>query len=273
MKSVLSVSNREFKQQQLDKKTIMKASRLFQEHGALWLKNALSRRFVGSLAKAYASKYTSQSPSQLKKKNAVVGERRYMVTVAIESPFNHTKLYASPLVLPILHSLLGTNCSISSFGSVVAFPGSAAQPIHIDHPPLFDSEKQCSGLPAYAITLVVPLIDIEKETGSTAIWEGSHAQMGARKQLQRLIEKPNWNGATYPLPRIGDVYLMDYRVIHGGMANESEHPRPILYIVYGRPWFRDAYNFLDQPPVVLAANEFKKIPKQHRGLFAGHHPD
>ena len=67
---------------------------------------------------------------------------------------------------------------------------------------------------------------------------------------------------------MGDVYLMDYRVIHGGMANLSDQPRPILYLVYGRRWFRDAYNFSEQPAIEFAPGEFKKVPKTHRALFA-----
>lgn len=270
MKSILSVSKQEFDAQALEEKTLENACVLFREHGALWLQNVFPGPFIETLADAYAFKYTSQSFEKLKKKHAVVGDQRCMITVTIESPFNSAELYANPLLLPILNRLLGDDCTISSFGSVVAFPGAESQPIHFDHPPLFESEEQCVALPPYAITMVVPLVDIRPETGSTAIWEGSHAQTDAREQLRVLSNYPSWAGSTHPLPKLGDVYLMDYRVIHGGMANQSDQPRPILYFVYSRPWFRDAFNFRDQPPIEFGSREFKKVPKQHRGLFASH---
>lgn len=269
MKSILSVSQLELNANRLNDTTHERASKLFRENGALWIKNAIPRSLVENLAEAYASKYSSQSQSKLGKKHALVGDQRFMVTVTIESPFNTSQLYANPLLMPILKSMLGEQCVISSFGSVVTFPGAQPQPIHFDHPPLFESEEHCIALPPHAITLVVPLVDIDPAVGSTAIWEGSHAAPGARKQLHRLMEDPNWIDAAQPLTRLGDVYLMDYRVIHGGTENKSDHPRPILYLVYSRPWFRDVFNFFDQPPIEFAPGEFKKVPKELRRLFAG----
>ena len=268
MKSKLSLSPSEIDSHVLEPATVARANRLFRTHGALWIENVFSREFVQTLALAYAAKYTSLPTAELRKKHAVVGDQRFMVTVTIESPFNSAELYANPVLLPILNSLLGDQCAISSFGSVVTFPGAEAQPIHFDHPPLFEKEEDCVGLPAYAITVVVPLVDIRPETGSTAIWEGSQAFSGARERLHELINEPTWEGSVHPLPKMGDVYLMDYRVIHGGMANRSDRPRPILYLVYGRRWFRDTYNFSEQPAVEFGAGEFRKVPRSHRGLFA-----
>lgn len=41
----------------------------------------------------------------------------------------------------------------------------------------------------------------------------------------------------------GSAVLFDYRTFHAGGANRSEERRPILYRVYGRPWFEDDFNF------------------------------
>ncbi|MFK7765933.1 MAG: phytanoyl-CoA dioxygenase family protein [Mariniblastus sp.] len=268
MNSQIHLSLNERERGTLDPDTVNHAVEQFGTHGALWISNVFDRGFVETLADAYHSQYTSQTSAQLRKRHAVVGDQRFMVTVTIEPPFNNPDLYANPLLMTILKKLLGYDCVISSFGSVVTFPGADDQPIHFDHPPLFENENQCIGLPPSAITLVIPLIDVEEETGSTAIWEGSHARVGARNELRALMENPTWNGSVHPLPKMGDVYLMDYRVIHGGMANKSKHARPILYLVFSRSWFRDAYNFSDQPPILFAPKEYKKIPKSLRRMFA-----
>ena len=268
MKSQIQISQEERDRESLDATTKSEANEQFRINGALWIKNVFTRSFIQTLADAYETKYTSRPMAQLGKQHAVVGDQRFMVTVTIEPPFNDPSLYANPLLTEILRSLLGHDCVISSFGSVVAFPGAEDQAIHFDHPPLFEDENQCVSLPPSAITVVIPLVDIDEATGSTAIWEGSHATVGARDQLCELMANPTWEGSVYPLPKMGDVYLMDYRVIHGGMANQSDRARPILYLVFSRSWFRDAYNFADQPPIQFAPKEFKKVPKTMRRMFA-----
>ncbi len=270
MNSTIDVSNPELHDQQLLEKTRNQANDLFLEHGALWLKNAISTEFIDELARAYQQKYTDQPLKKLKKKHAVVGDQRFMISIKLEPPFNDTRLYANSLLLPLVQSILGTQCVLSSFGSVLSFPGAQHQPIHFDHPPLFESPEACAKTPAYALTVVIPLVDITHETGSTAIWEGSHRRATARQELQVLSEDPQWPQASTPLPRRGDAYLMDYRVIHGGLANNANYARPILYLVYSRPWFQDTFNFNDQKPVRFASGERKKIPKQFRYLFANH---
>jgi hypothetical protein len=50
---------------------------------------------------------------------------------------------------------------------------------------------------------------------------------------------------------------MDYRLSHWGTPNVGTRARPILYLVYTRPWFTDARNFqqlypLDVPPASWA---------------------
>jgi ectoine hydroxylase-related dioxygenase (phytanoyl-CoA dioxygenase family) len=266
MKSRLRISDSEVNQQSLAQSTIDQAANLFSQHGALWLENALPKEFVANLRAAYSAKYSSCGQRKLASKFARVGDQRFMISVKIKGVFNSPLLYANPNLMPILSRTLGPDFVISSFGSVVAFPGAEDQPIHFDHPPLFQSEQACSDLPAHAITVVIPLVDIDRETGSTGIWEGSH-RSGGRAKLNELMEKPSWEGAALPLPRAGDAYLMDYRVIHGGMANHSQTIRPIFYIVYSRPWFNDYSNFSDQLAIRLSKKQRKKIPKQHRRLF------
>ena len=131
-----------------------------------------------------------------------------------------------------------------------------------------------NSIPPYAVTMVVPLVDIDEQTGTTAIWEGSHKKSDDQNSedrfrlLSRLMQEPDYSMAARPLPRQGDVYLMDYRVIHGGLANRSQIDRPILYVVYSRPWFRDGFNFGKQPSVSISSKQLKKVPKKFRGLFA-----
>jgi hypothetical protein len=76
-------------------------------------------------------------------------------------------------------------------------------------------------------------------------------------------------GSTVLSLALGDAVLIDYRVCHGGTANPGLVPRAILYIVYSRPWFRDADNFSEMPPLRVSAGDLANRPAQYRPLFAG----
>ena len=244
------------------------ATSLFTQHGALWVKNAIPADLVGRLHDAFVQRYATLEKAKLRKRHAAVGEGRFMITVRVKPPFNAPVLFANPVLVPILTDLLGPGFVIASFGSVIAFAGADQQPVHCDYPPLFECEELCASLPPYAVTLVVPLVNLDESTGSTAIWEGSHNRVGARAQLKQLSSEPCWDQARLPLAKAGDIYLMDYRTIHAGTANHSDLDRPILYIVYSRPWFREGLNFYEQPPLVISKKQFQRVPEELRYLFA-----
>jgi hypothetical protein len=71
-----------------------------------------------------------------------------------------------------------------------------------------------------------------------------------------------------PVADVGDCLLVDYRLLHMGMANRSDNVRPILYNIYQRPWFRDSKNYAKQEPILISDDEYAKIPAQHRRLFS-----
>ena len=239
----------------------------FREHGALLLESAFSEALIRTVADAFTDKYQSMSKKELRKRDAVVGDRRYMITVDIKKPFNDPMLYANPLVMPILERLLSQHVRIASFGAVVAWPGAEAQPIHLDHPPLFEANDLNDELPPYAVTLVVPLVEVTVDMGPTAIWPGSHRGKDRISRLEQLMKIPDYSDAEKPTTKLGDAYMMDYRVIHGGLANNSDIIRPILYLVYSRPWFRDGFNFSSQPSVQISKKQRKKVPERWQGLF------
>lgn len=241
---------------------------LYSQHGVLWIEDLLDRDRVENLSAYYHRKYATLSKPQLAASHAMVGDRRYMITAAIKGPMNDPELYANPKLMPILNQLLDPGFVISSFGSVLAFPGAAAQSVHFDFPPLYQDEAVCAALPPHAITLVIPLVDITSDTGSTAVWPGSHNRTGSRDELERLVESGAMDGSVCPTPKMGDAFLMDFRLIHAGTPNVSDSPRPILYIVYSRPWFREDMNFQEQPRINMSDKQLKKVPKKLRHLFA-----
>jgi hypothetical protein len=184
-----------------------------------------------------------------------VGDGRVMLSVKLEGPFLRPELYANRMLVGILRELLGPEFLIDSLTSVVAMSGAADQELHRDVPALFpDSPKTSWHSPPYGVTAVIPLIDLTPETGTTRLFPGTH-----RGSPPGPDERP--------FVRRGDCFLMDVRLHHHGLANRSPTRRPVLYIVYSRPWFTDMTNFTRQPRINLGASDIPSIPESHRPLF------
>ncbi len=139
------------------------------------------------------------------------------------------------------------------------------QHIHRDHPALFAEAGRLSDiLPPYALTVVVPLVDLDEETGTTALWEGSHRATPTGHEENGGAQSALLVEASLPWSKLGDCYFMDYRLLHAGTANNSSRPRPILYLVYSRIWFQDRKNFKKQAPLQMSQAEYERIPEDLR---------
>ena len=175
----------------------------------------------------------------------------------LQAPFNTTLLYANPLVFPIIKQILGEDCILGGFGAAVSLPGAADQSVHMDHPRLFNHAVDILN-PCVAINMMVPLVNLTDINGTTRVWRGSHI---ASDEAIDNIEPED------PHVSIGSCYLIDYRLSHQGIANRSKEVRPIMYIVYSRPWFRDTVNYRKQPRIQTSSEESKKVPEAYRSLF------
>jgi ectoine hydroxylase-related dioxygenase (phytanoyl-CoA dioxygenase family) len=231
--------------------------------GIVILRQAVDRPVLRSANLAIVEGFCGLDADEAKRQGVRVGDGRYMVTLNLDPPFDNPDLFASPPLLAIARATLGVDVTINSLTVVIALPGAEAQRPHVDHAMLFPSDETASmALPPYALTAIIPLLDLDASTGSTEVWP-----RGA------LMATPDtWHdklpGSTVLPLELGDVGIMDYRVCHGGTANPGLVPRPILYIVYSRAWFRDAENFSQTPPLRVNARHLANLPSQYRSLFA-----
>ena len=244
---------------------VQEATELFREHGCVLLKGVFGRDYMAQLHRAFVDTYhpyfeDREFPDALK-----VGEKRTQVTIAVHGPFNSPQLYANHFVLPVLKLVLGERFILGSFGAVVSLPGAPNQHMHRDHPNIYElSEAEATEpwvdivLPPYALNCIVPLVPLNSTNGTTHLWLGSHLV-----PRSKAGEMPNVD----PIADVGDCLLVDYRTLHAGNANHSANPRPILYNMYCRPWFRDSRNYRKQRPVRISREEFLRVPEELRYLF------
>ncbi|MGH9848282.1 MAG: phytanoyl-CoA dioxygenase family protein [Blastocatellia bacterium] len=241
------------------------ACEAFKSDGCLWLEEIFPTAFINKLHAKFVQDYNQYFEDRNYPNALTVGDKRFMITVEIESLFNDPLLYAHPLITAFMSQVLGCEFKLGSFGVVVSLPGAADQQIHRDHAALFGTRID-DFLPSFAITMILPLVDLNEITGTTRMWRKSH--LGSYWDLN---PETDFGKRDYqdPYARIGDCLLMDHRLYHSGLANSSNQVRPIIYITYSRPWFRDCANFHKQPPLLINEREYRKVPAGLKRLFPG----
>ena len=244
---------------------VHEAAELFLEHGCVLLKSVLAPDYIAELHRAFVDTYQPYLEDREFPDALNVGTKRTQVTVAIEGPFNSPRLYANEFVLPVLKLVLGEQLIVGSFGAVVSLPGAPNQHSHRDHPNIYELPEADATepwvdivLPPYALNAIVPLVPLNAANGTTHLWLGSHLV-----PKSKAMQMPDVD----PFADIGDCLLVDYRLMHAGNANRSANPRPILYNMYCRPWFRDSRNYRQQRPIKISREEYLRVPQEFRHLF------
>ena len=179
-----------------------------------------------------------------------------MITVDLEPPFDHTDLFANPWLLPVLGAAFEDDFVLGAYGVVCSLSGAPRQHIHQDGADLFPQAGLNRLLPIVAATVAIPLIEMNSTHGTTALWPGSHRN-------NEIAET-----GDEPVVQEGSCVLWDYRLRHGGTANLSAIPRPLLYMTYCRSWFLDTKNYRRQTPVRAPKNFLAKLPENMRRLLA-----
>jgi hypothetical protein len=188
-----------------------------------------------------------------------VGEARYEIALRLSGAFGTPDVLANGLLCRFLRPLLGEDMRLSGVTAVVSHPGATKQHAHRDHLHLFPEPEIGPSLPVYAVNVAVPLIDVDFETGPTGVWLGSHRSAEESKFLS--------SAPTACVLQRGDCMLLDYRTLHAGMPNSSGRARPIMYMVYVRPWFFDHANHLKRIPLDMPREHCDALPAPVRPLL------
>merc|ERR1712176_1529391 len=88
------------------------------------------------------------------------------------------------------------------------------------------------------LTVFVPLVNVSRanQLGSTEFWPGTH--QGVVDLTSLLRECENSEGFT-PDYHVGSALIFDYRLLHRGLPNEGDDKRPMLYMVWAKPWYQE----------------------------------
>jgi Phytanoyl-CoA dioxygenase (PhyH) len=233
----------------------------FASDGCLVIDRLFDPALIDSVHDEYLRQYGAIDPAD-PPLHMNVGDGRLHLPITLRGPLLDPSLYAHPLLVRMLSSILDAEFVIDNVSVVTALPGAGDQRFHRDHPPLFPAGHEFgASLPCYAVTVAIPLIDLDEECGTTELFAGS---MGAQGNEDT---GPQSGLSVLPLVKRGGCFLMDYRIWHRGRANRSARPRPILYIAYSREWFTDIVNFKKHARLVIDRESFETIPVEHRPMF------
>jgi ectoine hydroxylase-related dioxygenase (phytanoyl-CoA dioxygenase family) len=246
----------------LGSETVERALRHFRRQGALVIEDIVDIPIIAAAREAFLQAY-SQYLSDSKHEDALeVGDRRMLVTIRLDPPFDDPCLYANPYLLPVVSAALDDHFVLGAFGVVCSLPSAPAQHKHDDGgSTLFPQSGLTWVLPPAAITVGIPLLEMNGIHGTTALWLGSHRGPSAAEEAP--IE---------PVVREGSCMLWDFRLKHGGTPNQSTLPRPLLYLTYCRPWFVEYMNFNarknpKQKPLLATKAFLSGLSEKHQRLL------
>ena len=232
------------------------------------IENAFDPNYIQRLHDEFTSRFSDHFEDRRYDDALDVSDRRTMLTVPPEGSFDSPDFYAPAKVFPLLEFLLSKNLILSGMGCVISLPGAKDQRIHRDYSNIYDPGFSYPGLeefmakgPPYAITVGIPLVPITETTGNTRFWPESHL-----KRIRKIDESLG-PGADFTAA-LGSCYLFDYRILHSGLANRSDRPRPLVYNIYSRPWFRDPVNYPKQKPIDITEEWFSALPARDQKLFS-----
>ena len=227
--------------------------------GYVVLDGLLEPERVRGLQNEFSKAYAAYHEDREARDTLEVGNRRFMLSVGLSGKFADRAVYAHPMVLAVVREVLDAEAILESFGAVLSLSGAERQHVHRDGSVLFNLAIS-TVLPAHALNFALPLIDMNEEHGTTALWPGSH-----RWQRHDAEASPE-----IPIVPTGSGVLWDFRTYHSGTPNRSALHRPMIYATYARRWYKDPGNFQKpgQRRLVLDREFLSRVPEDCRDLFS-----
>jgi hypothetical protein len=209
------------------------ATRALRKDGVVVIDGLLSPEAIDDLRESILQRHPEFADKALLTDFQNNGEGRFIAPVAISSTVHASGLLQSPALMALAEGALGPDWVVDGFGMLMAFPGCAEQHRHRDGGSLFPETALSAILPPYALTVLIPLVDVAQDNGQTAFLPGTH---------RYPLGSDDMDPVSAPLPR-GSCIAWNFETIHWGLSNRSDRPRPALYITLCRPFWTDMKNF------------------------------
>jgi ectoine hydroxylase-related dioxygenase (phytanoyl-CoA dioxygenase family) len=143
----------------------------------------------------------------------------------------YAQIPVHPVVLPLMHHLLGQGCLVSSVSAITIHPGEIAQPIHADDQviPIPKPHAAVTANSMWAVT------DFTEANGATRLVPGSHLADTSPRYGEHHDSIPA------EMSR-GSVLVWHGSLWHGGGANRTDRRRYGIAMNYCAGWIRQQEN-------------------------------
>ena len=166
---------------------------------------------------------------------------------------------------PLITAVLGEHAEHSFSGVVYSDPGSPAQCWHIDSP-----HVSADHLPPHALNVMVALHEIPLSMGPTELAIGSHRLTNHLQNRalvsgelvyqhettcpERLVVGTSHDTPANFSPALtaGSCLIFDDRILHRGLANDSNKRRSMVYFSYRQVGYRENTHFEAQRSIYAA---------------------
>ena len=138
------------------------------KNGYAILDHVLPEPLMAGLKRAFEQRYSEYFSDESRDETLAIGDRRALLALHMADGFGDPLVYANPAVVALARLALGRDAILESYGAVLSLPGAARQHVHRDGPALFDSAISPL-LPAHALTVALPMIEMNEQHGTTAL--------------------------------------------------------------------------------------------------------
>jgi ectoine hydroxylase-related dioxygenase (phytanoyl-CoA dioxygenase family) len=240
---LMKVSAEEWASSTMEAETIAQAVNQIRLNGYVILENVLPVELIDELYASFRSVYQKLydiDPDNTEVNTSEFRKNRARMNMPFEKPFADPRVIASSFVVPIFEQLLGKDMIFTYAAVDAPLPGSDYQVAHSDAPPFYP--ELAINLPPAGLALNIPLVDITEQNGPTEIWPGgTHLTPEMYIKPEYIIETSKLNKPIKVLLPKGSILLRDLRIWHRGTPNNSDSIRPLMTLIYARPWWRGHY--------------------------------
>jgi ectoine hydroxylase-related dioxygenase (phytanoyl-CoA dioxygenase family) len=238
------------------------AAASFRRHGVIVIRDAIPLAAVKAVLEDFKVRHdVHMAPGQKKLFRTFQSDPlRAQVPIAIDGPVANPEFFAPPSVLALAHRLMGEDLVVGEMGVVISHPGAGAQETHRDSNFLFGGLDMEIDLPPFAMTMLVPLLDVTLGMGPTEFWPGSHR----RRDEATVTRRPSDRLAL----SAGSLVLLDSRALHRGGANVTGPVRPTAYFSFHRKWYVENPGYENKPQVRVTPAMLARLPEPHRPMFS-----
>jgi hypothetical protein len=238
------------------------AAACVRRHGVIVIRDAIPPAAVTAVLEDFKVRHdVHMAPGQKKLFRSFQSDPlRAQVPIAIDGPVANPEFFAPPSVLALARKLMGEELIVGEMGVVISHGGAGAQEAHRDSAFLFGGLDMEIDLPPFAMTMLVPLLDVTLDMGPTEFWAGSHR---LRDEAAVTASPPQRTALS-----AGSVVLIDSRILHRGGANVSGPVRPTAYFSFHRRWYQENPGYENKPQVRVTPAMLQRLPEPYRPLFS-----